>query len=48
MFAVYVFDEMVMDDVMVFEGGLEECRAYVAGDEDDLYIVAEDGFSEVE
>lgn len=49
MFAVYVFDEMVMDDVVVFEGSLEECRNYVAGDEDEsLYIVAEDGFSVAE
>lgn len=49
MFAVYVFDEMVMDDVAVFEGSLEECNDYVAGDEDEgLYIVAEDGFSDAE
>lgn len=47
MFAVCVFDEMVWDDMVVFEGTLEECRAVVAEDEE-FFIVAEDGFTVVE
>lgn len=49
MFTVHAFDEFVFDDVVVFEGSLEECRDYVAGGEDEgLYIEAEDGFTVVE
>lgn len=44
MFTVYTYDEMAMDDVVVFEGTLAECVAYVDGDEE-LYIVEPDGFT---
>lgn len=44
MFTVYGYDEMVMDDVVVFAGTLEECEAYV-GDDEELYIVEPDGFT---
>ena len=50
MFTVCAYDDMVVDEVVVFEGTLEECRQYIANDEwsDELYIVAEDGFTVVE
>lgn len=50
MFTVWTHDDAVVDEVMVFEGTLEECRAYVADDEwgDELYIVEPDGFTVVE
>ena len=50
MFTVYTHDDLVVDEVVVFEGSLEECQQYVADDEwgDELYIVAEDGFTVVE
>lgn len=50
MFTVMMHDDMVVDEVAVFEGTLTECQQYVADDEwdDELYIVAEDGFTVVE
>lgn len=50
MFTVMMHDDMVVDEMVVFEGTLEECQQYVADDEwsEELYIVAEDGFSVVE
>jgi hypothetical protein len=44
MFTVWTADEMMNDDVMVFEGTLEECENYVDGDTE-LYIVEPDGFT---
>lgn len=50
MFTVMMHDDLVVDEMGVFEGTLEECRQYIADDEwdDELYIVAEDGFTVVE
>jgi hypothetical protein len=50
MFTVMMHDDLVVDTVAVFEGTLTECQQYVADDEwsDELYIVAEDGFTVVE
>ena len=50
MFTVMMHDDMIVDEMVVFEGNLEECRQYVADDEwsEELYIVAEDGFTVVE
>ena len=50
MFTVYTHDDMVVDEMVLFQGSLEECQQYVAEDEwgDELYIVAEDGFTVVE
>ena len=50
MFTVMMHDDLVVDEVVVFEGTLAECQQYVADDEwgDELYIVAEDGFTVVE
>ena len=44
MFTVMGYDEAVMDEVEMFEGTLEECEAFVDGDEE-LYIVEPDGFT---
>ena len=43
-----MYDEMWCDEEMVFEGTLAECRAYIKGFEDELYIVAPDGFTTVD
>lgn len=50
MFTVMTHDDMVVDEMVVFEGTLQECREYIADDEcgDELYIVAEDGYTVVE
>lgn len=47
MFTVMMYDECVMDAVELFAGSLDECRAFIDGD-DDLYIVEPDGFSVVD
>lgn len=44
MYTVWTADEMMNDEMMVFEGTLEECENYVNGDEE-LYIVEPDGFT---
>ena len=46
MYTVWTFDEMALEDVMVFSGTFEACMAYVNG-EADYYVVAPDGFSVV-
>lgn len=50
MFTVYMYDDGMMDDVMVMQGTLATCQQYVATDdtEDDLFIVAPDGFTVVD
>ena len=50
MYTVYMFDEVVVDDVIVFQGTLEECQEFVAEDAypEELYIVEPDGFTVVE
>lgn len=48
MYTVWTFDDATCDDMMVFEGTLTECEAYVYGFEDEFYIVEPDGFSVVE
>ena len=47
MYTVWMADDLCCDEVMVFEGTLAECLAYVAEDEfpEELYIVEPDGFS---
>jgi len=47
MYSVWTLDGLWLDDVMVFEGTLEECKAYVAEDEfdEELYILEPDGFT---
>ena len=46
MFTVWMTDDLCCDDVMVFSGTLDECRAYAADDEfDEMYIVEPDGFT---
>ena len=44
MFTVWTYDDGCCDDVMVFEGSLDECIAYVA-DDDEFYIQEPDGFT---
>lgn len=44
MYTVWTFDEMVMDDMKVFEGTLNDCLKYIDGD-DDCYIIAPDGYT---
>lgn len=34
MFAVMVFDELIMDYMVVFEGSLEECEEFALEDEE--------------
>ena len=48
MYTVEMFDEMVFDAVVVFRGTLSECREYVANAEENLCIVAPDGFTTIE
>ena len=50
MYTVSAYDDMVCDEVVVFEGTLEKCREYVQGAEenDDFIITAPDGFTTVE
>ncbi len=50
MYSVFMYDEMTMDDVVVFEGTLIECKTYIAEDDypEELYIVEPDGFTVVE
>ena len=48
MYTVEMFDEMVFDTVVVFKGTLTECREYVTDAEEDLCIVAPDGFTTIE
>ena len=48
MYTVEMFDEMVFDAVVVFKGTLSECREYVANAEENLCIVAPDGFTTIE
>jgi hypothetical protein len=50
MFKVYMYDDGMMDDVMVMQGTLATCQQYVATDDtgDDLFIVAPDGFTVVD
>ena len=50
MFVVYMYDDDVMDDVMVMQGTLATCWQYVVTDDtgDDLFIVAPDGFTVVD
>ena len=46
MYMVWIVDEWVCDDVVVFEGSLEECREVVAEGRaigEDPYITARDG-----
>lgn len=45
MFTVMAHDDLVVDYEVVFEGTLEECREYIAGDEfgETMFIEAEDG-----
>ena len=47
MYSVWTFDGLWLDDVMVFEGTLEECLAYVEENEypEKLYIVEPNGFT---
>ena len=47
MYSIWMTDGFCGDDVMVFEGSLEECLAYIADDEypEELYIVEPDGFT---
>lgn len=46
MYTVRFFDEMVMDDMVVFTGTLAQCIACKDNDEE-FYIVAPDGFTVV-
>lgn len=46
MYTVMWFDEATQDDMTVFTGTLDECTAYVDGD-DELFIVEPDGFTVV-
>lgn len=46
MYTVWAFDEMVFDDVVLFTGTLADCKAY-KGTNDELYVVAPDGFTVV-
>lgn len=48
MFTVWTTDYAVCDDVMVFEGTLEECLEYVGEDTEEFYVVEPDGFTVVE
>jgi len=47
MYSIWTLDGLWLDDVMVFEGTLEECLAYVEEDEypEELYILEPDGFT---
>lgn len=46
MYTVWMTDDAVCDDVMVFAGSLAECVEYIADDEfDEMYIVEPDGFT---
>ena len=46
MYTIHFFDEFVFDDVVLFEGTLDECLDFVAEDEDgELYITEPDGFT---
>lgn len=47
MYTVWTHDDMVCDDVKVFEGTLTECREYVDGDTE-FYIVEPDGYTVAE
>lgn len=44
MYTVWVYDDACCDDVMVFEGSLTECLAYI-DDNAEFYIVEPDGFT---
>lgn len=46
MYTVWTYDEMVMDDMKVFEGTLNDCLEYIDGD-DDCYIIAPDGYTTI-
>ena len=45
--SVWMTDDLCCDDVMVFEGTLEECEVYIAEDEfeEEFYILEPDGFT---
>ena len=46
MYTVWTYDDVTCDEMMVFEGSLTECLAYVEDDEyDEFYIVEPDGFT---
>ena len=46
MYTVCFFDEATFDDMAVFTGTLADCKAY-KGTDDELYVVAPDGFTVV-
>ena len=46
MYTVWAFDEMVFDDVVLFTGTLAQCKEF-KGTDDELYVVAPDGFTVV-
>ena len=46
-FTVDAYDDMTCDYITVFSGTLEQCREYVA-DNNDMVITAADGFTTVE
>lgn len=45
MYMVEMFDEIVFDAVVVFKGTLSECREYMANAEEEMAIIAPDGFT---
>lgn len=47
MYSVWTMDDATCDEMMIFQGTLEECIAVIEADEfgEDLYIVEPDGFT---